>query len=89
MRILGRVTNQSKMGKLRNMQDAKLFVMTDTTFGKVMYIPCYPRSIIHIICIIYYINCKYNFGYDSKIIKEKDEIFIDVKGMAIGRQSEM
>ena len=36
MQIRGHVINQSKMEKLKNMQDAKLFAMTDMTFGKVI-----------------------------------------------------
>ena len=35
MQIFGRVTNQSKMAKLKNIQDAELFVKMDMIFGKV------------------------------------------------------
>ena len=71
MQILGRVINQLKMAKLKNIQDAELFAKMDMIFGKVKNALANKNLNLNII----------------EMIKDKDVIFIDAKEMAIGRQT--
>ena len=71
MQILGRVINQLKMAKLKNIQDAELFAKMDMIFGKVKNALANKNLNLNII----------------EMIKDKDVIFIDAKETVIGRQT--